>query len=128
MQTEFDSIKRRISEIASRGVDDASSADLKAEINYFNSHVKERVRELEANNTRLLDTIEMLNVENKDKQTTYKELDKLYQSNKNLGSGLETSLKDSRTTYMSIFKNIIVKDSVLIGLMFYIASVSKSQQ
>lgn len=89
-------------------------------INFLNTTLDSKVREFEQVNTSILSKIEELNKRNKDKQKIAKELKQLYQSNKNLSSGIEVALKDSNTMYSSVMKNILLKTSALIVLYYYI--------
>lgn len=93
------------------------------DINYVNSILYKMVDKYEKINTKLLSSIEKLNAETKEKQRLYKELKELYQRNKNVGLGIEVASEDSSKRYKSILKNIVLKNTVLIGLYYYIISV-----
>lgn len=120
---ERNSIRERVREISSnRQLLNNSSATsrLLSEINYFNSRLYEKVNEHEGINTAVLSKIEKLNKSNKERQRVHTELKQMYQQNKNVGSGMEVANEDSSQMYKSVLKSILLKNSALIALYYYI--------
>lgn len=120
---ERNSIRERVRKISSnRQLLNNSSATsrLLSEINYFNSRLYEKVNEHEIINTAVLSKIERLNKSNKERQRVHTELKQTYQKNKNLGSGMEVANEDSSQRYRSVLKSILLKNSALIALYYYI--------
>lgn len=115
--------KNRIDQLLSNKLpldNEVLKSRLIAEINYFNTYLSMKVDEFEKINNKLLTRIEKLNRENKNKQRIYKKLNQAYQANKNMGSGMDVAFEDSSTMFMSILRNILLKNTVLFGLYYYI--------
>lgn len=122
---ERNNIRVRVGEILSNELllsNQSTKTQLLAEINYFNSRLYDKVNEYEKTNTNILSNIEKLNKINKERQRVYNKLKQTYQKNKNLGSGMEIAREDSSQMYRSVLKNILLKNTVLIGLYYYILS------
>ena len=102
--------------------DNATTSGLVAEIKYFNDRLYDKVSEHEKLNTTILSKIDKLNKSNKERQLKHKELKQTYQKHKNLGSGMEIASKDSSQMYRSVLISILLKNTALIGLYYYLLS------
>jgi hypothetical protein len=106
-------------------LDNTNVKNIKTELLYFNNNIDKRVVIYDNNNEALVNKIKMLNEDINKKKQLYKKLKKNIQSNKNIESGLITSLSDTSQSYKSILTNILLKDIVVFSLFYYVYMYKK---
>lgn len=121
IHNDFDKLRENMHKTLNGDLDERSIQSLKSEVNYLTSLTDEKVDEFENINTALLKNIEKLNKENSEKQKMYNKLKRKLQSNENLGSGVEVALKDGNQKYISILKNITLKNVALLLMFLYLS-------
>lgn len=120
INNDYERLRENIHKITTNGVSTTNENEVRSEITYILSQTNKKLSEFEEINKQILNTIQVLNKQNKDKQQKYKELQQQLQSNKNIGLGMKVALEDNRYEYNSIFKNIILKVVVCLGWLYYI--------
>lgn len=121
IHNDFDKLREDMHKTLNGDLDERSIQSLKSEVNYLTSLTDEKVDEFENINTALLKNIEKLNKENSEKQKMYNKLKRKLQSNENLESGVRVALKDGDQKYISILKNITLKNVALILMFLYLS-------